>query len=111
MTYSTSNLNLAPAPTNAPNCYRCGMKATQRVTLRSNPNGNAGRPYYKCEECGTFLVFNDDKGNFPENPPCCCGESSKMLVSDKASKVPGRLFFGCRLGECDFYERVYHSGF
>ena len=72
-----------------------------RLTRSSNRNGNAGRPYYKCDPCNKFLVFADDRGNDPANPECDCGISSKKQISsrDKGRKI----HFVCRMGGCDFY--------
>lgn len=73
------------------------------VTRASNRNGNAGRPYYKCVPCDKFLVFADNRGNDPTNPPCMCGLASKRQVAGKERKTSRGLFYVCRKGACDFY--------
>lgn len=77
-----------------------------KITQLSNPKGNAGRPYYKCQPCDLFLVFNDQRGNGIHNPPCYCDTSSKMQVSGLDKMVPRGLHYVCRLGRCDFYSAV-----
>ena len=96
-------LNLAPAPGTTPECCRCRRPGVLKITGSLNRNWNAGRPYYKCEDCDQFLVFNDIRGNDPRNPPCHCGASSKAQVSGPEKRVPRGLHYVCRLGTCDFY--------
>ncbi|KAK4044746.1 hypothetical protein C8A01DRAFT_12003, partial [Parachaetomium inaequale] len=71
-----------------PTCYRCRGPSTRLVTQQSNRNGNAGRPYHKCQSCGHFLGFADDRGNYPNNPLCDCGVSSKAQAAGKDKMVP-----------------------
>ena len=96
-------MSLAPPPDKAPPCFRCGEPSVRFITRRSNRNGNVGRPYYKCVECRQFLVFADERGNDPQNPPCDCGTSSKTQVSGPDKSVPRGVHYVCRLGKCDFY--------
>lgn len=44
-------------------------------------NNNVGCPYLKCVPCYKFLVFNDTRGNDPNDPLCYCGVSSKRQSS------------------------------
>ncbi|KAK4233357.1 hypothetical protein C8A03DRAFT_19562 [Achaetomium macrosporum] len=80
------------------------------TTRHSNRNGNAGRPYYKCQPCNKFLCFADSRGNNPGNPPCDCGVSSKTQVAGKEKKVPRGVHYVCRLGKCDFYKPCVENG-
>jgi len=97
-------LLLAPAPPSGgpPTCFLCNGHSSEYTTRRSNRNGNAGRPYYKCDSCGKFLAFADDRGNDLLNPLCHCQTSSRRQVScrDKGRKI----HYVCRLGRCDFYQ-------
>jgi hypothetical protein len=97
-------LCIEPAPSSAPDCHRCGGPPVLRIVGNLNIKGNAGRPYYKCDSCDLFLVFNDERGNDANNLPCYCGASSKMQVSGPETKIPRRLHFVCRLGTCSFFE-------
>ncbi|KAI0116358.1 hypothetical protein GGR51DRAFT_315064 [Nemania sp. FL0031] len=92
---------LAPPPTQPPRC--CDQVGTRFITRSSNPNGNAGRPYYKCLYCGKFLVFDDWRGNTATNPECHCGHSSKRQVTGRYKRAAGQWHFVCRLGACNFY--------
>ncbi|KAI3343192.1 hypothetical protein F4824DRAFT_133940 [Ustulina deusta] len=94
---------LASPPTQPPLCIRCGRAGERLVTRRSNRNGNAGRPYYKCLHCGKFLVFDDVRGNDLMNPECHCGHTSKRQVTGRSKPAAGRLHYVCRLGTCDFF--------
>ena len=94
--------NLLAFSTSPPPCYLCSRPSTLRIVQPNNPNGNAGRPYFKCIPCDRFLVFADARGNHATNPPCACGVPSKMQA---ASAWKGRVVhFVCRLGQCRFYE-------
>ena len=103
MTFQTF-VALAPAPEIGPDCLRCGKSSDQFVTKTSNRNNNAGRPYFKCVHCDKFLVFNDTRGNDPDNPLCYCGVSSKRQVSGRDRRVPRGVHYVCRLGRCNFYQ-------
>lgn len=100
---SVQNLVLAPGPTHPPICSRCNSPSQRKTTRSSNRNGNAGRPYDKCTNCGNFLGFADERGNNPNNPLCHCGQSSKAQVTGQNSGNPGGLHYVCRLGTCDYY--------
>lgn len=56
-----------------------------------------------CDRCRKFLVFVDSWGNYPENVPCYCQESSKLQIAGRHTAVPGALYYVCRLGMCNFY--------
>jgi hypothetical protein len=103
--YSSSGLLLiapAPPPEGPPTCFLCNGPSSEYTTRRSNRNGNAGRPYYKCDPCEKFLTFADDRGNDPLNPLCHCQVSSRRQVSCR--EKGGKIHYVCRLGRCDFYE-------
>ncbi|MBE3050124.1 hypothetical protein IMZ48_48030 [Candidatus Bathyarchaeota archaeon] len=94
---------LLPPPPSPPACRLCGSPSEQRHALASNPNGNEDRPYYKCtrDGCDRWLVFNDERGNLPDNPECHCGASSKMQAA--GPRKDRSLHFVCRLGMCDYF--------
>ncbi|KAK4183368.1 hypothetical protein QBC35DRAFT_443502 [Podospora australis] len=106
--------DLVPPPSEPPICFQCSGPSIKRITQEGNPNGNAGRPYFKCSSCSKFLVFADPRGNLPENPPCQeCGEPSKQQITGSYSQTqsPFRaLHYVCSLGKCDFYEPVLEAG-
>ncbi|KAI5926283.1 hypothetical protein F4810DRAFT_656258 [Camillea tinctor] len=101
--FNSIGIPLEPPPTQPPICKKCKRASEYFITRRSNRNGNAGRPCYKCLPCDNFLVFCDRRGNDPENPKCHCGYSSKRQITGRSKSVPGRVHYVCRLGECDFY--------
>ncbi|KAI1430504.1 hypothetical protein GGR50DRAFT_208068 [Xylaria sp. CBS 124048] len=92
-----------------PQC-RCGADGILFYVQPDNPNGNAGRPYFKCADCQRFLFFCDARGNDPTNPACFCGNSSKRQVTGVNKPRPGRLFYVCRLKNCDYYEVCTDEG-
>ncbi|KAI1661985.1 hypothetical protein F4813DRAFT_396667 [Daldinia decipiens] len=83
-------------------CRHCGLTSSKAITSSSNTNGNAGRPYFKCPTMGKFLVFADARGNDLTNPVCRCGLSSKRIMSGLYTKNPGKLFYVCRSGMCEY---------
>ena len=92
---------LEPAPQDPPHCLRCDRMTGTYRTRHSNRNGNAGRPYAKCQACGKFHCFMDQRGNDPTNPSCQCGGPSKRQVSNPEK---GRIVhYVCRLGTCIYY--------
>jgi hypothetical protein len=98
-------VELAPPPSEPPLCPTCDEKSTRFITRTGNRNGNTGRPYYKCVPCNKFIVFDDTRGNDVRNPLCKCGRSSKKCVAGKDTKFPRNLWYGCRLGKCNFFAR------
>jgi len=96
---------LAPAPNTPPTCFVCQKSnfVHWRPTNSHNPNGNAGRHFWKCYDCDQFLCFADTRGNDCRNPLCDCGESSKLQMSGVYSSPPRMLHFVCRLGCCNFF--------
>ncbi|KAF2688904.1 hypothetical protein K458DRAFT_293711, partial [Lentithecium fluviatile CBS 122367] len=93
----------APPAQTPPDCFRCGRPSRRFITRETNRKKNAGLPYDKCKRCWKFLGFADEQGNDPNNPPCCCGVSSKRQVAGPEKRVPHGLHYVCRLGTCDFY--------
>lgn len=93
----------------APKCIECGRQCAYRVTNGDNPNGNAGRPYYKCRYCGEFNGFVDDRGISPGNPRCDCGIPSRRQAAGEHKQVPRGLHYVCGSldgRKCVFYERM-----
>ncbi|KAI0895789.1 hypothetical protein F4806DRAFT_69860 [Annulohypoxylon nitens] len=88
-----------------PDCP-CGY-AVVRKCGKSNVNGNAKRPFFACEKCGTFVSFADDRGLDPENPKCHCGNPTRCLITSTQGKGGwnewGKLHFRCRIGRCNFF--------
>ena len=101
---SQSLANLAAAPETIPNCIKCGLLTSRLITKQSNRNGNALRPYYKCQPCNKFHCFADTRGNDPANPLCYCRVSSKRQLSGLDKRPPRQLHYVCRLGTCNYYE-------
>lgn len=91
---------------NCPICPLCGGEPKYFITRRSNRNGNAKRPYYKCLECNKFVTFADERGINANNPVCDCDHPSRMQVAGKSSATPRGLHYVCVVGRCDFFERA-----
>ena len=92
---------ISPAPAYSPLCKKCPYRTVHKVTKTSNRNGNGGRPYFKCENCGAFHSFADSQGINQQNPHCQCDQPSRL---GQASIQKGGLpFFVCATGACDFY--------
>jgi hypothetical protein len=88
-------------PTENPHCKKCGYLTDYKITRQSNRNGNAGRPYFKCDNCGNFHSFADTQGISQQNPYCPCGEPSRL---ERAGWEKGNIpFFVCATGTCAFY--------
>lgn len=87
-------------------CRRCGSSdLSYFTTRRSNRNGNAGRPYYKCMPCDKFITFIDNRGIHFHNPECGCGHSSRLQVAGRfAPKLARGLHYVCATGSCDFFQ-------
>ncbi|KAJ5544763.1 hypothetical protein N7535_006851 [Penicillium sp. DV-2018c] len=64
----------------SPHCLSCNGGSIRRIARADNPNGNAGRPYYKCVGCGRFICFDDARGLSPSNPLCDCGRLRRAKI-------------------------------
>ncbi|OTA98988.1 hypothetical protein M426DRAFT_68677, partial [Hypoxylon sp. CI-4A] len=89
-----------------PPCPYCQEPGSYRIVNDANPNGNAGRPYYKCFPCRKFITFADDIGNDQSNPPCSCGNPCRKQLTGKNKPPPGRPFYACSTGACDYFDRT-----
>ena len=100
-----------------PRCRRCGWQPKFRnIVKATNPNGNAGRPYYICVLCKKrstqgvgdhytgWIAWDDDCGMSIDNPKCHCGIASRQ---DKAGAdaliIPNLGFWTCATGRCDYF--------
>lgn len=93
-----------PSPEPIPTCQSCGLEGILRQVRDDNPNGNAGRPYYKCLSCRLFLSFYDERRLNPTNPRCCCGMPSRRQMSRQDHQIPRGIHYVCPRGQCRFYE-------
>ena len=86
-----------------PTCLSCGHPGDLvPAARRSNPIGNAGRPYYICSRGGhrsnTWITFDDNIGIVADNPRCDCGYTSRL-----SSRRDGDgQFYSCPVGRCRF---------
>jgi hypothetical protein len=86
-----------------PTCLECGCPGDLvPAARRSNPIGNAGRPYYICSRGGhptdTWITFDDNIGIVASNPRCYCGYISRL-----SSRREGNgQFYCCPVGRCRF---------
>ena len=86
-----------------PTCLECGCPGDLvPAARRSNPIGNAGRPYYICSRGGherdTWITFDDNIGIVAGNPQCDCGSISRL-----SNRRDGDgQFYSCPVGRCRF---------
>lgn len=113
----TGRIPTFPRPT-APQCRRCGWIPKYRDTVRpNNPNGNAGRPYYRCVRCKTnstpdvlktsrdvsgWICWDDYIGIEEGNRACECGLACRQGKGGVNSDYPGGGFWTCAVGRCGF---------
>jgi hypothetical protein len=98
-------------------CRHCGStNLTYRRVLPTNRNGNGGRPYCVCENrhCSDFTRLNADQqdtgwvswvdgiGVTPGNPLCECRNTARLDTAGESSNVPGRHFWTCSTGACNY---------
>ncbi len=86
-----------------PICLACGCPGDLvQAARRSNPIGNAGRPYYICSrgrhEADTWITFNDNIGIVSGNPPCYCRYTSRL----SSRRNGDGQFYSCPVGKCRF---------
>lgn len=107
-------------PLNAVRCRRCGWVPKYRDKVKpSNPNGNAGRPYYICFMCKKnetpailksnrmvhkkgWITWDDSIGISQENHFCFCNEVSRQDRAGVDSYCPGSGFWTCATGSCNY---------
>lgn len=90
----------------APRCRECkGSTRKQKVSFW-NAIGNAGRPYYRCDDCDEFSCFGDMRGIHDANPRCHCPlrrRSRAFLTQRWDDKRGGRAVrYQCAVGDCEF---------
>ena len=99
-----------------PRCRRCGWQPKFRnIVKATNPNGNAGRPYYICVLCKKrstqgvgdhytgWITWDDDRGMSSDNPKCHCGIASRQDKAGSDTDIPNLGFWTCGTGSCDYY--------
>ncbi|KXJ87066.1 hypothetical protein Micbo1qcDRAFT_208463 [Microdochium bolleyi] len=84
-------------------CPRCDQPGSYHITRQSNRKGNAGRPFYRCDPCGKFIAFDDDRGLGVHNPPCACGSPARRQVAGPEKAVARHVHYVCARGGCDYY--------
>ncbi|KAK3939017.1 hypothetical protein QBC46DRAFT_217185, partial [Diplogelasinospora grovesii] len=90
-----------------PPCLICGTPSSFREVLPYNTNGNALRPYYRCEPCDKFVTFADLIGCHPDNPPCNCEPrmaSREVVTGSNAQCGAGRKVWRCAEGRCRYWK-------
>ncbi|KAE8446315.1 hypothetical protein EG329_012062 [Mollisiaceae sp. DMI_Dod_QoI] len=95
-------------PLNSPPiCRYCHQISIPRIVEPGNLKGNAGRPYYICEDCNgqgssRWIAWGDKIGIHVLNPTCYCG-----IVTHKAGAGTmlgkGNVFWTCAWGRCGFF--------
>ncbi|KAJ5505569.1 hypothetical protein N7453_004526 [Penicillium expansum] len=93
-----------------PRCLECRDDGIRRIVNDNNPNGNAGRPYYRCYPCDRFICFDDQRGISSANPLCDCGLYSRRQMAGVGKQVPRGLHYVCARGGCYFYELMLDNG-
>ena len=92
-----------------PYCSQCKRSGERQITRRSNRNGNAGRPYFRCPSCDRFLTFDDDRGIDLTNENCHCGVPSRRQLNGREHTIPGGIHYVCAKGKCKYFSRIWHT--
>ncbi|KAF2111989.1 hypothetical protein BDV96DRAFT_580956 [Lophiotrema nucula] len=90
-------------------CLRCDQLAQRKITRNSNPNGNAGRPYYICPKCprkDRFVTWDDSRGVHECNPLCKCGSASRQDRAGVDGERKGWGFWTCARGKCGYWSEL-----
>ena len=90
--------------TNTPWCRFCNHPTELGIVKQGNPNGHAGRPYYKCQNCDKFQSWGDNQGVYPLNPNCKCKKRSRREESTKGGNV--KEYYKCATARCGFYRVI-----
>lgn len=102
-----------------PFCLWCKSSTALYRVKSLNPNGNTGRPYYKCskETCGKFATFADLRGIynsliFGQNVFCSCPsyDLPQLQVAGRERQIPGALHWVCATGRCDMFTWFDNDG-
>jgi hypothetical protein len=102
-----------------PLCLRCKSSTALYYVNPWNPNGNAGRPYYKCinTTCGKFATFADLRGihnplSFGQNVFCRCPSYNlpRLQVAGQGKRNPGALHWVCATGRCNTFVNWLDGG-
>lgn len=98
-------------------CRHCGStNLSYRIVKPGNRNGNVGRPYYVCvnpycpnvtrpnagQQDTGWVTWDDNIGVDPSNPLCRCGRSARQDIAYAGPGAPGRRFWTCSTGACDY---------
>ncbi|KAL4861414.1 hypothetical protein BDV12DRAFT_204037 [Aspergillus spectabilis] len=98
---ATHNSSPSPPTHRPPTCRVCQFPLSCLRVKGTNTKGNANRPYFRCDRCGDFRGWADNRGVFYENPLCHCGLFSRV---DRAGRERGgAMFYACAARECRFY--------
>ena len=116
----TSSIPYRQPYPNPPGRYRCRHCGSENLSYRTvgpeNQNGNVGRRYYVCVNPGCpevtrlnaghhdtgWVTWDDNIGVTPRNPLCKCLRNSRQDTAGEGSAVPGRRFWTCSTGACDY---------
>lgn len=103
-----------------PSPYRCrycgSTNLLYQIVQPGNRNGNIGRPYYVCvnphcsnvttqgagQHARGWVTWDDTVGVAPGNPLCNCQRSARQDAAGAGSAVPGRGFWTCSTGACNY---------
>ncbi|KAK3986577.1 hypothetical protein QBC44DRAFT_373057 [Cladorrhinum sp. PSN332] len=91
-------------PKNGPVCKMCKSPSRLDITSDENDNGNARRPFYKCQPCKNWITWGDLEGCDVGNVKCRCRRRARTMVCGDKSKCPGKRFWKCASGFCDFMD-------
>ena len=98
-----------------PRCRVCDLATLhRRITQPSNPNGNAGRPYYICISCERkdgkgWVTWDDERGVRNSNPSCYCGNLSRQDQVGIGRGRRGLGFWTCATGSCDYHSKYLNG--
>ena len=100
----------------APICRHCGGRSTPLHVGPFNPNGNAHRPFFRCNsircqqlEGEGFIAWDDNIGVHGNNPRCDCGIPSRQDRAGIYSPIAGQMFWRCADGTCRYRSYLWNG--
>jgi hypothetical protein len=92
-------------------CSRCDGEPERKITRPTNPNGNAGRPYYICSDCGEWITWYDDRGVHGSNPNYDCGIACRQDRAGANAEIleTGLGFWTCASGSCGYFAKLMNG--
>lgn len=104
-TYPESSDLLNPTCTETPRCKHCQKPTTKLIVEPWNQKGNAGRPYFYCENCQKPHSWADKQGIYPDNPLCFCARRKPSRLDYSSQEKGNKPYLCCATGDCRFFTK------